>query len=343
MPPMPVEAITLAAKPVDDISQFVGTVKSRQSTTIQPQAEGIIRAIPVKSGDHVKPGDLLVEIDATSQQAAVASLQSIRAARESDVTLAKQQADRAKTLLAAGAGSQQEYDQAVAAQKSAEAQLKAADDQIRQQQNELSYYRVTASTAGVVGDIPVRVGDRVTKTTNLTTVDSNAGYEVYIQVPVQEAPKLHTGLPVRLLNDANQTIATESVTFVSPSVDDATQTVLAKAAVTSGAASFRTDQFVRAAIVWSAKPGLTIPVTSVLRINGQYFVFQIQNGPRGQAAHQQPVTLGPVIGNDYVVLDGLKAGDQIVVGGIQKLGEGAPVQPMPTKGGAAAPPAAGGK
>ena len=128
MPPMPVEAVTLAPKPIDDISEFVGVVKSRQSAAIQPQAEGIIRAIPVSSGDHVKVGDLIAEIDATSQQALVSSLQSIRAARESDVTLAKQQAQRAKTLLDAGAGSQQDYDSAMAAERSAEAQLKAIDD-----------------------------------------------------------------------------------------------------------------------------------------------------------------------------------------------------------------------
>ena len=257
MPPMPVEAITLAPKPLDDVSQFVATVKSRQSTTIQPQAEGLIRAIPVKSGDRVKPGDLLVEIDATSQQAAVASLQSLRAARDSDVTLARQQAQRTKTLLDAGASSQQEYDQAIAAQKSAEAQLKAIDDQIRQQQNELSYYKVTAPTAGVLGDIPVRVGDRVTKTTMLTTIDTNAGFEIYIAVPVQQAPKLRVGLPVRIMGDSGAVIATEAITFVSPSVDDATQTILAKAAVTSGAAALRTDQFVRVNVVWSNRPGLT--------------------------------------------------------------------------------------
>lgn len=338
MPPMPVEAVTLAPKPLDDVSEFVGTIKSRQSSTIQPQAEGLIRAIPVKSGDHVKPGDLLVDIDSTSQQAVVANLQSTRAARESDVTLAKQLEERTKTLLQAGAAAQQDYDQAVAAEKSAEAQLKAIDDQIRQQQNELSYYHVTAPTEGIVGDIPVRVGDHVTKTTTLTNIDTNSGLEVYLYVPVQQAPKLHDGLPVRLLSDTGQTIATLSITFVSPSVDDQTQTVLAKAAVTGTSARFRTDQFVRADVVWSTQPGLTVPVTSVLRINGQDFVFKIENGPRGQVAHQQPVTLGQVEGNDYVVVDGLKAGDQLIVAGIQKIGEGAPVHPMPpsaAQGGAA--------
>lgn len=329
MPPMPVEAVTLAPKPLDDVSEFVGTIKSRRSSTIQPQAEGLIRAIPVKSGDHVKPGDLLVDIDSTSQQAVVANLQSTRAARESDVTLAKQLEARTKTLLDAGAAAQQDYDQAVAAEKSAEAQLKAIDDQIHQQQNELSYYHVTAPTEGIVGDIPVRVGDHVTKTTTLTTIDTNSGLEVYIYVPVQQAPKLHDGLPVRLISETGQTVATVAITFVSPSVDDQTQTVLAKAAVTGTSARFRTDQFVRADVVWSTQPGLTVPVTSVLRINGQDFVFKIENGPRGQVAHQQPVTLGQVVGNDYVVVDGLKAGDQLIVAGIQKIGEGAPVHPVP--------------
>jgi RND family efflux transporter MFP subunit len=222
MPPMPVEAVTLAPKSIDDIGEFVGIVKSRESTNIQPQAEGIIRAIPAKSGDHVKVGDTIADIDATSQQALVSSLQAIRAARDSDVTLAKQQAQRAKTLLDAGAGSQQDYDTALAAERSAEAQLKATEDQIRQQQNELSYFHVTAPTAGVLGDIPVRVGDRVTKTTTLTTIDTNSGLEVYISVPVQQAPRLRVGLPVRIVNESGEVVQTVSVTFVSPSVDDST-------------------------------------------------------------------------------------------------------------------------
>jgi RND family efflux transporter MFP subunit len=336
MPPMPVEAVTLAPKPIYDLSEFVGVVKSRQSAVIQPQAEGIIRAIPVTSGDHVKVGDLIAEIDATSQQALVSSLQSIRAARESDVTWAKQQAQRAKTLLDAGAGSQQDYDSAMAAERSAEAQLKAIDDQIRQQQNELSYFHVTAPTAGVLGDIPVRVGDRVTKSTTLTTIETNSGLEVYINVPVQQAPRLRVGLPVRLINETGQVTQTVPVSFVSTSVDDSMQTVLVKAALPSGA-SFRTDQFIRARIVWTNAPGLTVPVTAVLRINGQYFVFKIENGGRGMAAKQQAVSLGPVINNEYIVLDGLRAGDQLIVGGVQKIGDGAPVQPMPSRGGGPAP------
>jgi RND family efflux transporter MFP subunit len=342
---MPVEVVTLTPKPIEQTSDFVGSVKSRRATTIQPQVEGYLTRIAVKSGDNVKPGDLLMEIDSKTQEAAIASLESVKAAREIDVTYARQEEQRAKTLLDAGAGSRQDYDRAANAVKAADAQVRTMDEQIRQLRTDLAYYRVTAPTSGTVGDIPVRQGDRVTKTTLLTTLDDNTGLEVYIGVPVQQASQLRMGLPVRLLDDAGTVIGDDRITFISSSVDDATQTILVKAAL-GGSSKFRTDQFVRARIVWSTTPGLTVPVVSVLRINGQYFVFVAEAGQRGTAAHQRAVTLGSVIGNEYVVLSGLKPGEQLIVSGIQKIGDGAPVRggpPAPAGGGAGAPGGAGGR
>jgi RND family efflux transporter MFP subunit len=322
---MPVEVITLEARPVEQSTEFVGTIKSRNSITVQPQAEGFVTRIAVKSGDRVSRGAVLMEIDAASQQAAVAGLESVRAAREADATYARQHAQRAKALLDAGAGTAQEAEQAAAVQKASEAQLKAVDEQIRQQRNELSYYRVTAPAAGVIGDIPIRQGDRVTRATQLTTIDDNAGLELYLQVPVQQASTLTPGLTVRLMDDSGQVITTEKITFVAPSVDPS-QTVLAKAAVTDRTRIWRTDQMVRAQIVWKTEPGLTIPLVSVTRVNGQHFVFASENTPQGTVARQKRVTLGPITGNDYVVLDGLKAGDALIVSGIQKIGDGMPVR-----------------
>ncbi|MGE0866677.1 MAG: efflux RND transporter periplasmic adaptor subunit, partial [Vicinamibacterales bacterium] len=205
----------------------------------------------------------------------------------------------------------------------------ALDEQIKQQRSMLSYYRVTAPTAGVVGDIQVVVGDRVTKSTVLTTIDENDVLEVYINVPVGQAPMLKVGLPVRLVDDRGQLIATNAVNFVSPNVDTATQTVLAKAPLVEGRGQFRADQFVRARIVWSQEPGLTIPVTAVTRINGQFFAFVAEKGEAGLVARQKPVDLGEIIGNDYVVRSGLAAGEQLIVSGLQKIGDGAPVQVGP--------------
>lgn len=334
MPPMPVEMVTLALKPVEQAGEFVGTIKSRRSMVIQPQAEGFITKILVKAGDRVAAGTPLFEIDATSQQAAVASLESMRAAREADAAFARQQAERARKLLSVGAMSQQEHDQAQTLQRTAEAQLKAVEEQIRQQRNELAYFTVTAAATGVVGDIPVRVGERVTRSTALTTVEDNTGLEVYLNVPVQEAPKLKTGLSVELLDETGAVIATERVSFISPSVDDGTQTVLVKTPLENRGSRFRTDQFVRARVVYATTPTLTVPVTAVNRIGGQYFVFVAEKGDGGMlVARQKPVLIGSVVGNDYLVTGGLSAGDQLIIAGLQKIGDGAPVQPAPPGGG----------
>ncbi len=340
MPPVGVEWITLAPKPLEQASEFVGTIKSRRSSTIQPQAEGFLTAILVKSGERVRPGAPLFEIDATAQRAVVASLESLKSAREADAIFARQQAERLKKLLEAGAESQQSYDQAVAQQKAAEAQVRAVEEQIRQQSVELAFHRVTAPTEGVVGDVPVRVGDRVTRTTVLTTLSDNTGLELYVNVPVQEAPRLRVGLPVRVLGEAGDVIVTEQVSFIAPSVNDDTQTVLMKTAIADRRDAFRADQFVRVRVVWSVTPGLTAPIVALNRINGVYFAFVAEAGPGGGlVARQRQVTVGPILGNDYVVLGGLAAGDRLIVSGIQKIGDQAPV----AEGRAGPPPAGPGR
>lgn len=342
MPPMPVDLLTLSAHPVEQASEFVGTVKSRQSTTIQPQAEGFLTRILVKSGDRVAAGAPLFEIDSASQQALVANLESVRIAREADIKLATQRAARAKALLAAGAGTQQDLEAADSAVQTADAQLKALLEQIRQQRNELGYYQVKAPVAGVVGDIPVRSGDRVTRATKLTDLDSNAGLEIYMSVPVQQAPQLKLGLPVQVIGDAGASTSAEKITFIDPSVDDTTQTVLVKAAV-SATKGLRTDQFVRTRVVFSTAPTITLPITAVLRISGQNFVYAATSERGGLVARQKQVVLGGIVGNDYVLVSGLSAGDRVVVSGIQKIGDGAPIQGAAPAPAPAAAPAAGGK
>jgi RND family efflux transporter MFP subunit len=341
-PPMAmgVEAIALAPKPVERTSEYIATVKSRRSTTIQPQVEGFVTRIVARPGQRVGRGALLMEIDPSRQQATVASLESVRAARQADVQWAQQQAERHKKLFDAGAVSQQEYEQSMIAVQTTRAQLEAVEAQIREQRVELAYHRVTAPTAGIVGDIPVRVGDRVTQSTVLTTVDENAGLELYINVPVAQAPSLKPGMQVRIVDDRGQAIATTEVNFISPSVDTETQSVLVKAPIQSNS-PFRTDQFVRTHLVWSTEPTLTVPLVAVSRINAQYFVYIVEKGEGGMTvARQRPVQLGALVGNDYILIDGLKAGDQLIVAGTQKIGDGMPVNAVPPGTPAAQAPSA---
>jgi RND family efflux transporter MFP subunit len=343
MPPMPVEAVTLASKPVERTSEFVGTIRSRRSADIQPQAEGFLTRILVRSGTRVSAGTPLFEIDAPVERAAMATLESTRAARQADAEFARQQADRAKALLDVGAMSQQEYEQATTTQRATAAQLRAAEEQIKQQQAQLDYFRVVAPAAGVIGDIPVRVGDRVTRSTLLTTIDDNSTLELYVNVPVREAANLRTGLPVRILAANGEVLATETINFVSASVDDATQTVLVKTPIQVPGGRFRSEQTVRAVVVYSESAGLTVPVVSAMRINGRYFVYVAENGEGGGlVARQKPIEVERVVGNEYVVSSGLNEGERLVTAGIQKIRDGAPVQVVPA-GAASAAGAAGGR
>ncbi|MBA3295358.1 MAG: efflux RND transporter periplasmic adaptor subunit [Acidobacteria bacterium] len=326
-PPAAVALLTLQEKPIEQTSDFISSLRSLHATTIQPEVDGFITRIFVKAGDAVRPGAALVQINPEKQQAAVRSTEATRGGVQADVQYWRQQVTRLESLVQAGAISRQEFEQAQTSLRTAEARLAAVNAQVSEGRVELRYYRVNAPQAGVVGDIPVRVGDRVTPDTVITTIDDNSALEAYIQVPIDRSPELRVGLPVQLLDAAGKPVATNAITFVAPRVDDATQTVLVKSLLRESPPSVRAQQFARARIVWRNAPGLTVPLTAVLRVNGQYFCFVAEQGEGGLVARQRPLELGDMIGNDYIVKSGVKAGDRIVTSGIQKLGNGAPVKP----------------
>jgi RND family efflux transporter MFP subunit len=325
-PAAAVKLLTLEERPIEQASEFIATLESRRSTTVQPQVDGIVTRIMVRSGDRVKQGTPLLQIDANQQQAAVRSTEASRAGTEADVQYWRQQVKRLEALVEAGAISRQEFEEAQNSLRTAEARLAALDAQVREGRVELQYYRVAAPQPGVIGDIPVRVGDRVTTSTVLTTIDDNSMLEAYIQVPLERSPDLRVGLPVQLLDSEGKVVVTNPITFVAPRVDDATQTVLVKAALKEVPPTVRVQQFARARVIWREAPGLTIPVTSVTRVSGQYFCFVAEENQGQLVARQRPVQLGELIGNDYVVTSGLKPGDRVVATGIQKLGDGAPIR-----------------
>jgi RND family efflux transporter MFP subunit len=325
-PPAAVKLMTLEDKPVEQASEFIATIHSLRSTTVQPEVDGMVTKIFVKSGDRVRVGTPLVQINAEKQQASVRSTEANRAGTEADVQYWRQQVKRLESLVGAGAISRQEFDQAQNSLRTAEARLAALEAQVGEGRVQLQYYRVEAPQAGTVGDIPIRTGDRVTTSTIITTIDDNAGLEAYIQIPLDRSPDLRVGLPVQLLDTEGKPIATNPITFVAPRVDDATQTVLVKSALRDVPPQLRVQQFVRTRIVWRSNPGLTVPVTAVTRISGQYFCFVAEKDKNGLVAHQRPLQVGELIGNDYTVVKGLKPGEKVIVSGIQKIGDGAPVK-----------------
>ncbi len=324
---MEVETLVLEPKPIPRSSEFVATIRSLRSTTVQPQVEGIVRQVMVRAGDRVSVGQPLMQIDPDKQQATNTVTESQRASREADLAYARQQLARMQTLHEVGAVSLAELEQAETAHKNAEAQLAAVQSQIRENQVELEYYRVTAPSAGVVGEVVVRQGDRVTQSTMITTIDQPEGLEAYINVPLERSVDLRPGLLVELLDLDGEVIVSNPISFIAPRADDATQSVLVKAALRQMPASIRVMQYVRARVVWSNEPTLAVPIVAVSRIAGQHFVFVAEQGEQGVVARQTPVTLGEVSGENYLVLGGLVAGDRVVVSNVQKLFDGSPVNP----------------
>ena len=237
----------------------MATLKSRDSAVIMPQVEGQVTSIYVHSGEAVKAGAPLMEIDPLKQQATVEGQESSRAAQEANLSYAKQQYARSQGLYSAGVVSKQDLDQAKSAMDAAQAQMDSLDAQVREQEVQLHYYKVVAPWGGIVGDIPVRVGDRVAVTTQLTTVDKPGSLEVYVYVPIEHSSQLKMNLPVQVLNGDGKVVADSHISFISPEVDNATQTVLVKARIANSNDALRQSQFIRARVVWGTHGTLRFP------------------------------------------------------------------------------------
>jgi len=326
---MPVQVKTAALQKVDDTTEYVATLKSRDSAVVMPQVEGIITQIFVHSGERVANGAPIMQIDPAKQQATVKSQEDARNAQLAQLKWAQQNFDRVSGLASAGVVSKQELDQARATLDAAQSQLHSLDAQVNEQQVQLHYYKVVAPRAGIVGDVPVRVGDRVVTTTQLTTVDRPGSLEAYIYVPIEKSRQLKMNLPVQIVDGEGNQLATSRITFISPQVDNTTQSVLAKAQIANANDALRTAQLIRARVVWGNAEKPVVPVISVTRIGGLYFAFIAEPDQKGgYVVHQKPLQIGQIVANDYVVLGGVRPGDKIVVSTTQFLIDGMPVIPQ---------------
>ncbi|MGA7524720.1 MAG: efflux RND transporter periplasmic adaptor subunit [Acidobacteriaceae bacterium] len=328
MQALPVQTMTVADQPVPQSDQYVATIKSRRSATINPQVSGNLVSILVHSGDQVRAGQLLMTVDPSKQEATVASQEATDQQLLAVYKYNQAQIARQRQLFADGIISKDAIDQSEQAYASAKANYDAALATLKTQQQELGYYRIAAPFAGVVGDIPVHIGDYVTPSTMLTTVDENKDLEAYIYVPTDRASQLRNGLGVQILDNSGHPIEKTSIDFVSPQVDDALQGILVKAPVHSSL--LRNQQLVKAQVIWSVSPKPVVPVLAVSRLGGQAFVYVAKSAGDGKyIAHQQPIDVGGTVGNDYAVLSGLDTGDKVIVSGTQILTDGMPVIPMP--------------
>lgn len=326
--PLPVKTQTVSLSPVPQVDEYVATIKSRRSASIQPQVDGALTRILVKSGDHVRARQILMTIDPLKQQATVDQQRSTEAQKKATFEYNEIEVERQRRLYEAGVTSKQDYDQAVQAFKNSKADWEAATAGRITQQQQLAYYHLTAPFDGVVGDIPVHLGDYVSSSTLLTTVDENADLEAYIYIPTERAAAIRMGLPVEIVTSRGELIESSKIYFISQQVDNAIQGILVKAPIHASLDRFRNAQLVKARVVWSTAPAPTVPVLAITRIGGQSFVYVAVEADHGTVAKQRAVTLGDTIGNDYAVTGGLNPGEKVIISGIQFLVDGAPVHPI---------------
>ncbi len=313
---------------------------------------------------------------ADSARDTLKSLEARRATAQANVQLNQREYERYLNLYNQGAESRQILDQKLNALQTAQASLRQAEadmqaqrasinreqanvernrravDQARanvdSQEAQLQYYTITAPFTGVVGNIPTKVGDFVSNTTQLLSLTQNNQLEIQIAIPLERSPDLRLGLPVQLLDTQDKVLQTGRISFISPTVDPNTQSVLTKAAFSNGS-RLRTAQFVRTRVIWARQTGVVVPTTAISRLGGKNFLFVAKpfkdsgceapaqtgfGGPKTVEPDQltmvqTEVELGKIVDNNQEVTKGITARDRIATSGILQLQNCMPIAEAP--------------
>ncbi len=311
MPPMPVEVVAARSDTVVDAILATGQIEAMQSVELRPDIEGRIAVILVREGAMVARGAPLFKVDDAELRAEVARA-------EADRDLARQSLVRTRELLGQKASSQSELERAEATSRSTDAQLALL--KVR-----LDRTVVRAPFSGVAGERHVSLGDYVTTSTPLLTVQTVSPQRAAFQVPERYADQLKVGQQVtfRVAALVGREF-TGRVDFVNPLVQLPGRTITVKAVVANPRRELQAGMFIEVRLATAVRPqAVVIAEDAVLPIQGSSFVWVVQNGK----ATRRQVELGVRTPGLVEVRSGVESGEQVVVGGQERLAEGAPVQP----------------
>ncbi|MEH1938293.1 MAG: efflux RND transporter periplasmic adaptor subunit [Nostoc sp.] len=345
-----VKISTVQSGIIEESSDFIASLKSQRSVTLQPRIQGQVTQILVKSGDSVSAGAAILQVDSTPQAAialnnpvpqaflmqlanARATLKSLEAERPSylaNVQLYQQNYEKFVTLAEEGAVSRQTSNQSADRLATAKTSLDAIDSRIQAQRatilqaektlqqgnvntqkQQIEYDKITAPFSGTVGNIAVKVGDLVNTSTQLVNLTQNRPLEVNISVPLQQGPQLRKGMPVEVMNTQGQKLGRSRVFFIAPNASNETQGILIKALFNNPNNQLRANQLVRARVFWNQRPGVLIPTTAMTRIAGDTFVYVVETEKSPQGVSQQ------VARQRRVRLGEIKGNNYQVIDGLQ--------------------------
>jgi membrane fusion protein (multidrug efflux system) len=336
-----------------DVPVYVDVIgQTRGSTEIEVRArvEGYLDSVDYKEGTFVRKGQLLYTIDPRPFQASVAQAKGHQAEAEADLARARQDVVRYEPLVAKNAISRQDYETAVQVQRAAEASLEAAKAAVQKANLDLSFTRVEAPAAGIVGRTEVYPGTLVGRgqSTLLTRISQTETIHVRVSVPErdyieysrrgQERVKAGNTTPLKfemVLSDGSVHPEKGDLVFVDRAVDAQTGTILLEVAFPNPGGAVRSGQFARVRVAIDEKKGaILVPQRAVTELQGVYNVAVVKPD---DTVDLRMVQAAERVGTLWVIDSGLNAGERIVVEGVQKVRAGMKVTPVPTTIGEAAP------
>ena len=343
MPPPQVGVVKVQFQAVALQTELPGRVEAMRIAQVRARVNGVVLQRLFTEGSEVKAGQALFQIDAAQYQAALDSVQANLAKAQANLGQAAAQAERNKPLVDARAISQQEYLVSVSVAKSAEADVAAAKAAVQSARLNLDYARVTAPIGGTIGRALVTEGALVSsaEATQLALIQQSGNVYVNFTQSANEVQQLRMALAsgalrkvganaaqVRiLLDNGSETAKPGKLLFTDLSVDPSSGQVTLRAEVPNADGMLLPGQYVRVRLSQGELPaGVLLPQQAVKRSNqgDSVLVVGADNKPL-----QRQVKIGQAVGNQWLVIDGLKPGEQVIVDGFQKMFiPGAPVMPV---------------
>lgn len=319
-PPPEVVSTAPAKKQTWEVTlSAVGSVVSSKGVDVSNDAPGVVSRLHFDSGDTVKKGEILVELDSSVERAQLASLRARRA-------LAETSARRSQALATSGAVAQAQVDTDVAQLKSTTADVSALAAQIERK-------IIRAPFAGKLGMRLINLGQYLAPGTTVTMLESADATVVEFTLPQQHLAKVQVGMPVRVrVNDSAKPLAEGAISAINPDVDPVTRNIKLRASLPQANAELRPGMFLRVEVVLPEKSEVVaVPQTAVVHASygDSVFVGEQKPGPDGKArkvAQQHFVKLGGTRGDFVAVLDGLQPEQEVVTAGAFKLRNGMPLK-----------------
>ena len=342
MPPAEVEVVTVGPKTVSQTVEVPGRLTAVRVAQVRARVEGILEKREYTEGSEVKAGQVLFRIDPRTLAANAESAKATLARAKASAVIAAQNLERMQALKDTKAISKQEYDQTVAAKAQTDADVAAAQAALTQAEINLSYTTVTAPISGRIGRALVTEGALVGKgeATHLATIEqydpiwvdfsqSSAEF-IHLREAMKNGKTKASKAPVKLLLETGREYAQPGkLLFNDLAVDPTTGSVGLRAEFPNSGRELLPGQFVTVRLPVAQAENVIVVPQKAVQVSPQGQMVMVVT-PEGTVA-PVPVKTGGLSGNDWIIAEGLKGGEQVIVNGLQKVRPGAPAKAIPLK------------